>query len=228
MDSSESLLEIKMARPPNKDMLAGNKHQSTFGWFIIIKYSTSKNIEILFDGSDKTMITTNERIRSGNLKNPSHKSVYGVGYFGYGEHRAKIGNRDTKVYKVWHGMFQRCYSDGYKNTSYDGCIVCPEWHNFQTFAVWFHDNYIAGFELDKDSIVVGNKIYSPTTCKFLSKMDNAALQSACKYTVQMTNGIESVTFTNQRKFCIEHNLCHKAINAVIKGRTKQHKQWRLL
>ena len=67
-------------------------------------------------------------------------------------------------------MLERCYSKEkrYKNPTYEDCTVCKEWHNFQNFAKWYEENYyeIEGEKmcLDKDILVKGNKIYSPSTC----------------------------------------------------------------
>ena len=55
--------------------------------------------------------------------------------------------------------------------TYRGCLVAEEWHNFQVFAKWFHENYkpeyMQNWHLDKDILVKGNKIYSPETCCFI-------------------------------------------------------------
>ena len=75
-------------------------------------------------------------------------------------------------------MLRRCYSDEFqkKQPAYIGCSVCEEWHNYQNFAKWYEENYyeVDGerMELDKDILVKGNKIYSPTTCVFVSQRIN--------------------------------------------------------
>ena len=71
-------------------------------------------------------------------------------------------------------MFDRCYYSGYQdnNPTYRGCTVAEEWHNFQNFAKWYEDNYIEGYQLDKDIKVEGNKVYGPDTCMFISKQEN--------------------------------------------------------
>lgn len=76
-------------------------------------------------------------------------------------------NGKTSVaYNKWSQMMHRCYDPVYlkDRPTYEGCEVCPEWHDFNTFARWFHQNYQAGFELDKDILSAGNKVYSPDTC----------------------------------------------------------------
>jgi hypothetical protein len=81
-------------------------------------------------------------------------------------------------------MIHRSYSDKLqiKQPAYKGCTVAEEWHNFQTFAKWFDENYyeVEGerMELDKDILVKGNKHYSPETCVFVPKTLNTLLIKA--------------------------------------------------
>lgn len=86
---------------------------------------------------------------------------------------------DLKSYKTWDTMIRRCYSK-YKqveNPTYIGCSVCEEWLTFSNFKRWFDENYIEGYELDKDILVKGNKVYSPETCCFVPKRLNLLIRS---------------------------------------------------
>lgn len=56
---------------------------------------------------------------------------------------------------------------------YNGCEVCEEWRYFPKFKEWFNLNYIKGWEIDKDVLFKGNKLYSPETCCFLPKEVNS-------------------------------------------------------
>ncbi len=64
----------------------------------------------------------------------------------------------------------RCYCDTYQatHTSYIGCSVDPEWHNYQKFAKWWNENYymIPGerMDFDKDLLFKGNRVYAPEKC----------------------------------------------------------------
>lgn len=95
--------------------------------------------------------------------------VYGVGIVPKGT----MGKNKT-AYNVWIGMLLRCYSKHYqeKEPSYIGKIVCDEWKNFEVFLEWFNENYVDGFELDKDILKKGNNTYSPSTCCFVPKEIN--------------------------------------------------------
>lgn len=87
----------------------------------------------------------------------------------------------SKCYAVWHSMIRRCYSSAYqkRKSSYAECSVCDEWLLLSNFHKWFNENYIEGFELDKDILFKGNKIYSPRTCSFVPQRINVLLVS-CK------------------------------------------------
>ena len=114
-------------------------------------------------------VATAGSIRKGAVKDPYNPSTFGVGYLGFGTHKANSRRVRSTAYVCWHNMIKRCYCDKYKVKQpwYTECTVCEDWHNFQTFADWYYENYIEGFELDKDIKVFGNKVYSPRFCQFL-------------------------------------------------------------
>ncbi len=74
-------------------------------------------------------------------------------------------------------MLVRCYNINYHKTrpTYIGCEVTKEWHNFQVFGDWFEENHVESFDLDKDLLFRGNKIYSPETCCFVPQEINKTL-----------------------------------------------------
>lgn len=80
-------------------------------------------------------------------------------------------------YVVWSDMLMRCYSEKYqrKSPTYVGCTVCEEWLIFSNFKAWMEKQDWEGKVLDKDLLVEGNKIYSPSTCKFLPNEINQFL-----------------------------------------------------
>lgn len=78
-------------------------------------------------------------------------------------------------YSRWKSMITRCYSG--KNPTYSGCTVCQEWCTFSNFRKWMDSQSWEGKQLDKDLLVVGNKIYSPETCIFLHNKINTFLTS---------------------------------------------------
>jgi len=147
----------------------GEKYITNEGYEIeIVEYNGAMSVEVAFNNGYKTR-TDFGTIKKGKVKNPYHKSLFGVGYFGVGHYKCGINNKLTKSYKCWSSMLQRCYDEKWKEASptYKDVIVCEEWHNFQVFSEWFYKNYVEGWQLDKDILVKGNKIYSPQTCCFV-------------------------------------------------------------
>lgn len=135
----------------------------------VVDYKNAFNVVIEFDyPSGYQRVVRADHLRVGSIKNLYLPKVYGVGYMGEGEYLAKENRKNTSAYAAWHGIMQRCYDPKMqaKSPTYKGCAVHPEWHNFQVFAKWFYGqkHYMAGFEVDKDLLVDGNKVYSPDAC----------------------------------------------------------------
>lgn len=119
-----------------------------------------------------------KEIKNGVIKNPNKPSFHHIGYIGQGMYKSSEGNTLCKAYSLWGGILGRCYDAKYqqKQPTYKGCLVDERWHNFQNFAKWFEENYnpeiMQGWQLDKDILVKGNKIYSSETCCFVPQEIN--------------------------------------------------------
>ena len=161
--------------------------------FEIIKYNKCKDVIVKFLNSGDVMNTTYGEIKNKQVRSLLGRTVYGVGFIGYGEY--KVSNYDnelkkyiiTNEYSIWSGMLRRCYDDKWKkkHPTYKNCIVCDEWHNFQNFAKWYEENYWEPInervELDKDILQYNEKIYSPNTCFLVSQRINLLFVEHKKY-----------------------------------------------
>jgi len=161
----------------------GERFTTTEGYTVTIVEAFYKNLyTIEFENGCRLKNRQYSEFSRGNIKNPYHPSVFGVGYFGQGKYTAKIKGKHTKAYTVWHGMIERgyCIKLKEKRPTYKNVTVCKEWHNFQNFAEWYEENWkshMTGWHLDKDILVRGNKVYSPTTCRFVPPIINTLLIS---------------------------------------------------
>lgn len=107
-----------------------------------------------------------------------NKLIQGVGIndSDYAVHRRENGKIvwTCPYYRTWKNMMVRAYSDKYKHRhpTYQGVTVCEEWHSFMRFRAWMETQDWKGKQLDKDILVLGNKIYSPDTCVFVDMAVN--------------------------------------------------------
>ena len=106
------------------------------------------------------------------------KLVHGVGvndadYFVYEYENCKMV-WICPYYRAWKNMLTRAYYYKCKNMqpTYDDVTVCEEWHSFMCFRSWMETQDWKGNHLDKDILVLGNKVYSPDTCVFVSRTIN--------------------------------------------------------
>lgn len=125
-----------------------------------------------------------------------NRTVSGVGFLGLGKHTARDNGIESLEYRVWRSMIRRCYSPKaqVRDYMYAGCTVNDDWHNFQNFAEWYtnHEFSGLGYDLDKDLLIQGNKIYSPNTCCLLPKELNGIIHAKNK-----SSGLVGTTFHKQ-------------------------------
>ena len=154
-------------------------YESGGGKFKIISYKDSKNVHIKFIGTGFETVARLDNIRNGKVKDRYLPSVYGVGIVGT-KYSISEGGVHTKEYGLWKNMLRRCYSDTYKKKypTYEGCKCSENFKSYEYFYEWCH-NQIGfgneGFELDKDLLVKGNKVYSEDSCIFIPTEINTLL-----------------------------------------------------
>lgn len=132
----------------------------------VIEYFSASNITIEFEDGTITKNRTWTQFKSGKLNNPNTK------YIAKGKYNSN--QLDLICRRTWKSMFNRCYGVVILPT-YIGCTVSEDWHDYLNFKDWFISNYKEDFELDKDLIIEGNKIYSKDTCCFVPLLINATL-----------------------------------------------------
>lgn len=211
-----------------EDMKEGTIYDtSNFGKIEVVEYLGWDKVRVKFIETGYEATTRASHVRSGAVKDPMKRTVYGVGFIGVGVHSSGtgVGGIHSKQHVIWHNMFKRCYGGDYP--SYSDCTVCDEWHNFQVFAEWYNNNLpLDGnkYDLDKDIKVKGNRVYHPDFCLFVSPFINKA--SAHAKTCYMTSPSgEDIEIYNARKFCRENNLNYSNFNSVSLGNRSKSQGW---
>ena len=149
------------------------------GEFQILKYNDTANVEIQFLKTGFEATVRLGDIKSGKVKDKYLPSVCGVGIVG-NKYSISEGGVQIKEYTLWNSMLKRCYSDcsKKKRPTYEGCKVSNKFKSYEYFYEWC--NKQIGFnnkdwQLDKDLLVKGNKIYSEDSCVFLPHEINTVL-----------------------------------------------------
>ena len=181
----------------------GEKYTTNEGYEVeIIEYYSGKyNIKFTYSEHIKYGVAIGELI-SGEIKNPFHPSIQGVGYLGI---KSNSNISKSPPFLKWQSMLLRGYNKKFKekHPTYKDVTVCKEWHNFQNFAKWYDEKWKPWMDktwnLDKDILVKGNKIYSPETCAFVPQEINNMLLNTISYRGKQPKGV----WKHGEKYCAE-------------------------
>lgn len=203
-----------------------------YGSYEVVEDGGCKNVTIVFHKTN-TVVNDLQRgnVKRGNVKDPYYPSVNGKGWIGKGEYVAKIRGKVTKQYHVWSGMMNRCYSETSKTDHWkcyrEGVEVSKEFLDFQEFGKWFDDNYIEGWDLDKDvlSFIKGVNVYSHETCIFLPPRLNKLLIGNPKLlnedlpagvTSVNTGGYQARLSVGTHREYLGYSLCPNKVHSLYK------------
>lgn len=156
--------------------MVGKIYQSNnFGKFKVVEYNSSTSVVVEFLDTGYRTTAQKTSILLGQVRDRLVPSLYGVGVIG--DTPTKENGKFTKLYTAWKGMLERCYTEKSlaKCPTYLGCSVSDNFKNFTFFKEWAEKQVGSdkdGWNLDKDILVRGNKIYSEDTCCFVPQEVN--------------------------------------------------------
>ena len=175
-------MRIDSVRKMN-ELLGKEFETNNFGKCFVIDYKSSKEVFVMFYDPVCIVKCHLGTLNKGQVKNPLVPTFYGKGFIGVG----KYSKRDYRAFSLWRGMLRRtsCLSIQKRQPTYKDTIVCEEWLNFQNFAKWCYSQPLLNakddkgryYQLDKDILIKGNKVYSPETCCFVPPVLNNLIKS---------------------------------------------------
>lgn len=147
-------------------------------------------------------------------RNSKNRTTFGVGYNSFEPKNQKARN-------AFKNMMERCYSEEfiYRRPSYVNAIVNDKWHDYKIFEIWFENNYIEGWQLDKD-LLSNSGIYSENNCIFLpSYMNNffinCDINNLSKRTIKRME-VKINRFIIENEELINNNVKYRVIIDKIK------------
>ena len=164
------------------EVLGKDFETNNYGKCFVVDYKSAKEVTVMFYNPACVVKCQMGQLKRGKVKNPLTPSFYGKGYIGVG----KYSKKDFRAFSLWAGMLNRAYCSSFQQTqpTYKHVTVCEDWLNFQNFAEWYYaqefstarDDKGNYYQLDKDLLGNGTKVYSPKTCCFIPPMINSLIK----------------------------------------------------
>lgn len=173
----------------------------------VIDYRDANHVTVKFDSG---YITNAKwyRLVEGTVKD---KFTYQISYLNeildanpYDGH-----GKETKGYREFHNMHIRCFDKQYKKQrpTYNDVTCCEEWNYFSNYLSWreqqpnlkYLEDTGKRFELDKDILKKGNKIYSPENCCLVPATVNQVFNRHVRHRGDLPIG---VTWNSNRTYVI--------------------------
>ena len=174
-------------------MESQKKYQNKEGEFYKITQVLPKGrCQITFD--DGTIIYSSKYravVEGIGVPNPMRRNSFGVGYRGIGKYKGKI-----KARYYWRGVLTRCFCPKWKSThkTYDDCSISEDWENYQNFCEWVTKQKFYGsldYNIDKDLIIKGNKLYSEDTCLLVPSQVNKLIIKPKQFNNNLPVGVST-------------------------------------
>lgn len=126
------------------------------------------------------------------------------------------GMSKTRFYKIWKGMFTRCYDKNYKlfkNHGGRGILVCNRWFKFENFKKDMFSTYQENLSIER---VDNNGHYDPLNCKWATRQEQNNNKRMHKLTKEKVREIRSkYSYGNGRLLAKEYNVSPGVISEII-------------
>lgn len=183
----------------------------------IIEYKGQNTVLIEFQDAYKYRTEVKfKNFKSGNVHNPYHPTIEGVGITGVNCPVKNEYGDIVKPYQTWVLVLRRCYSKSTKEKwpTYENATCCEEWKLYENFYNWIvnEENYdiwknLPRSGIDKDILIKGNKLYCPEKCVLVPQEINSLFTKSDKSRGNWPIGVTYIYKTD--KFEAQCNDLHK-------------------
>ena len=200
----------------NRVKYEGKTIQTNRGEVEVLKYTNNSSVNIKFINTGFETTVKLCQILSGVVKDRLLPEVYGVGIIG--ADKVYHGSRENNI---WRGLLSRCYGKTKRAPTYKDCTVSENFKYFPYFKDWCNkqigfnsiDSKGNPFQLDKDILIKGNRVYSEDTCCFVPSEINLLFTRCDKARGKQPIGVYFSKLA--KKFCANltkesksHNIGH--------------------
>lgn len=172
---------VSLPNSPPKNRNVGDIVESNnYGTMQVIELS-GKKCKVVFIETGTVVEAYTDNVYSGKVRDAYARVCYGVGYAG--EFERVFYWKPAK--QLWRNMLKRCYSENDPKGYYGrGYTVSERWLCFanfledlptlRNFDKWLlgHKEGYTKYNLDKDLILEGNKVYCKELCQFITEYEN--------------------------------------------------------
>ena len=153
-----------------------------YGDVVVLDYYNARDVTIKFLNTGNVRKTGTSELKKGEIRDNEAFPVYIVGIMDV-PNEARRNVPIPKEYSIWNGVRHRCYNENIRHLtpSYQEAEMSENFKRYSYFKDWCH-NQIGfdqdGWQLDKDILVKGNKLYSEATCCFVPPEINTLILKA--------------------------------------------------
>lgn len=122
----------------------------------------------------------------------------------------------TRFYKIWKGLFTRCYNKNYKlfkDYGGRGIAVCKEWHKFEKFRDDMFPDYTDVLSIER---VDNNGNYCKENCKWATRQEQNNNKRMFKLTKEKVQEIRAkYVYGKGRLLSEEYGVCCGVISEIV-------------
>ncbi len=122
----------------------------------------------------------------------------------------------TRFYKIWKGIFTRCYNKNYrlfKDYGGRGIKVCKQWHRFENFRDDMLKSYTDDLSIER---VDNNGNYNPKNCKWATREEQNKNKRMHKLTREKVKEIRILyKYGNGKHLAIKYGVTSAVISEIV-------------
>lgn len=143
------------------------------------------------------------------------------------KHGGYSKRKPSRIMAIYKNMLNRCYKStckAYKDYGSKGVTVCDEWKDpetgFSDFRTWslangYQDDLVCDKDYLCDKLQISPKVYSPSTCQWVTRAQNGAYTSRLSEEAQKILVDKYLVGTTPQDIAVEYDYTYQGILYIL-------------